>query len=99
MQAERTCVIRGREDGTKSMTTACEEQAPQQVQLCEGCLDVRDTQRWSGDGEEGQRLRAALTGRTHDHPQGRYAYLLDEEEDIHLVRLAHDWLATHAAEA
>lgn len=97
MQAERTCAICGR-DETKSLTTACGAHAPQQVHLCERCLDVRDTQRWSADGEEGQRLRAALTGHTHDHPQGRYTYLLDEEEDIHLVRLARDWLTTHAAE-
>jgi len=67
------------------------------VHVCR--LATRHAREWRGDGEEGRRLRAALDREGHQHPHGRYTCLVDRDEDIHLVRLAHDGLSAKAVPA
>lgn len=69
------------------------------IRLCRACLDLRDTKAWDLDDSEGRRLFEALQKQTPSQPHGRYSYLVEPDEDIHLVRLRTDWVQDHAAPA
>lgn len=67
-----------------------------QIQLCQRCLSERETRAWPLGSEDGQRLMDALS--EHRLPaKGRYMYVKEGEEQIHLVRLRHDWFDRKAA--
>jgi hypothetical protein len=66
--------------------------------LCEACLDLRETGAWGLDEPDGRRLRATLEGLDHE-PAQRYAYLVEEDTRLLLVRLRPDWVAQHARPA
>jgi hypothetical protein len=91
------CAICDADRETRTMETACGAEEARAPSVCRDRLAQRDARRWSADGAEGRRLRDALASREHEHPQGRYAYLVDRGEAIHLVRLEHGWLERHAA--
>lgn len=93
------CRICGTERQTRTMETACGTAGRRTLDVCEDCLSRRDTRRWDAEGAEGRRLLEALAGGDHAHPQGRYSYLVDPREAVHLVRLEHRWLDRHAAHA
>lgn len=94
-----SCQICGTESQTRTMEMACGPGKRRTLSVCPGCLSQRDTRQWNTDGGEGRRLLDALTSREHEHPQGRYTYLLDPDDAVHLVRLQHDWMDQHAASA
>lgn len=58
-------------------------------------LDLRETDAWGLDEPDGRRLRATLEGLDHE-PAQRYAYLVEEDTRLLLVRLRPDWVAQHA---
>lgn len=67
-----------------------------QIQLCQRCLSEREARAWPLDSDDGQRLIDALAD--HRLPaKGRYMYVQEAEEKIHLVRLRHDWFDRKAA--
>lgn len=65
------------------------------IHLCDGCLERRETDAWPLSGPDGQRLYEALQDKTQA-PSRRYSYLLEPDENIHLVRLRPDWVDRHA---
>lgn len=69
------------------------------VHLCRDCLERRDTKHWSLDGDEGQRLFDALADREPGGRAGRYSYLFEPGEELHLVRLRATWVADHGIPA
>lgn len=67
-----------------------------QLHLCSDCLEVREAKRWSPNRQMTSRVRSVLGGAEMLHPQGRYSYLQDPDEAIHLVRLENEWARSHA---
>jgi len=69
------------------------------LHLCEACLDQRNAKRWEPGRQMTTRVRSVLHGAETQHPQGRYSYLEDTEQGVHLVRLNNDWALSHAEDA
>lgn len=93
------CQLCGTTDGLRTFEMSCGAPGSQQLTVCRECLDLRETKRWDPGQADGERLLDALRAERHDHPQGRYAYLTDPEESVHLVRLQHGWIQDHTATA
>lgn len=68
-----------------------------QIHLCESCADLRTTRTWNARGADGRRIVTAW--RNHEHPKGHYAYLLEQDATLHLMRLREDWVEGHAERA
>lgn len=66
------------------------------LHLCTDCLEVRNAKRWEPDHQMTKRVLSVLEGTEIQHPQGRYSYLRDPDEGVHLVRLQTDWARSHA---
>lgn len=69
------------------------------LHLCTGCLDRRKAKRWEPGRQMTSRVLSVLEGADKHHPQGRYSYLRDPDEGVHLVRLQNDWARSHAEPA
>lgn len=63
--------------------------------LCGGCLARRQTDAWSLADATGQRLHDALQD-ARPRPDGRYAYMMEGSEHVHLLRLRIPWVNKHA---
>lgn len=66
------------------------------LHLCDDCLETRKAKRWDPGRQMTARVLSVLQGAETQHPQGRYSYLRDPEEGVHLVRLQNDWARSHA---
>lgn len=60
------------------------------VRLCDRCLDLRETRVWTQTDPDHDDLVEALQRRS-EPKSGRFAFLEDDEE-VHLVRLRDDWV-------
>lgn len=64
---------------------------PSGVHICDDCLTVRQTRTWEGRDAMHKRLVDALEDR--DEPKhGRYAFLAEGHDSVHLVRLRDGWV-------
>lgn len=64
---------------------------PDGVRLCSDCLDQRETRSWQARDPGMQRLVEALEDR--DEPKhGRYAFLAEGSDAVHLLRLRDGWV-------
>lgn len=68
-----------------------------QIRICVDCLNQRETKRWNAQAPQGEQLLAELPSKSR-FVQRRYSYLVEPEEDIHLVRLHQDWVQDHLDE-
>lgn len=66
------------------------------LHLCRECLDRRKAKRWEPGRQMTARVLSVLEGTEKQHPQGRYSYLRDPDEGVHLVRLENEWARRHA---
>lgn len=66
------------------------------LHLCTECLDRRKAKRWEPGRQMTGRVLSVLKGAEKEHPQGRYSYLRDPDEGVHLVRLQNEWARSHA---
>lgn len=99
MSETLNCQICGASKRVRTMQAACSGDLDRSLAVCESCLDRRAAKRWDASGREGRRLVDALASRRHEHPQGRYSYLVEPGEEVSLVRLQHGWLQANAARA
>lgn len=60
------------------------------VRICDRCLDRRQTRVWTQADPDHDDLVDALQRRT-EPKRGRYSFL-EEDEEVHLVRLRDDWV-------
>lgn len=63
--------------------------------LCGPCLARRQTGAWSLADETGQRLHEALQD-ARPRPEGRYVYMMEGSQHVHLLRLRTRWVDEHA---
>lgn len=66
------------------------------IHLCRSCLEEREAACWSSSDPDGRGILDALAGRNEPH-HGRYTYLQDDDQEIHLMRLRQSWVDRHAA--
>jgi hypothetical protein len=66
------------------------------LHLCRDCLGQRRATDWPPDIQVTKRVLSVLENAAKRHPQGRYSYLRDTEEGVHLVRLDNEWTRRHA---
>jgi hypothetical protein len=96
------CATCGAEDSGQTSVRAFAElgfgpaEDGSRLHLCTDCLDRRHAKRWAPGDEGTDRLRSELEGTPTHHPQGRYSYLRDPDQGVHLVRLQTDWARSHA---
>lgn len=64
------------------------------IEVCQGCLRGREVASWTMRGAKGLKIHNAL--QNHGAPsRSKYTYL-EEPSAIHLVRMRHDWILSHA---
>ncbi len=91
------CATCGTQTGTLRSFTQLEGPSQGHLTLCESCLDQRATKNWNANEAQGKELleKVPTKDRYQEH---RYAYLVEPEDTIHLVRLRHDWVTHHTEE-
>ncbi len=92
-----TCGKRGRL-GTEIRTLNEVAFGDGEIRICQECLDLRETKRWNATGSQGRQLLDELPDKSQ-FAHRRYSYLVEPEQDIHLVRLRQDWVQEHVSEA
>lgn len=88
------CATCGKEEGTLRSFTQLEATTQDRLTMCEACLEQRATKHWNANEPQGKELLSKVPGK-HRYQDQRYAYLVEPEDTIHLVRLRHDWLSHH----
>lgn len=66
------------------------------LHLCSDCLETRNAKRWEPGRQMTGRVLSVLEGTAIQRPQGRYSYLKDPDEGVHLLRLQDEWTRSHA---
>lgn len=64
---------------------------PKALHVCESCIEVRESRAWSDGDPETSELLEALRDRT-EPKRGRYSFLADEDDNVHLLRLREEWV-------
>lgn len=64
---------------------------PRPLRLCDRCLEERTAETWAAKKEPRDRISEALKDRA-SASKGRFSYLADEEDNLHLVRLREAWM-------
>lgn len=94
---QQRCATCGKEGGTIRSFTQVEASTNERLTMCDECLEQRATKHWNANDPQGKELLNKIPGKDRYKDQ-RYAYLVEPEETIHLVRLRKDWLAHHTEE-